>query len=102
MAKEKHENTKIEQRAIHFLETPIVENDYLYCQINSMDKELSWDGYIYVYNDTKFSNKTHDDKIPIQVKGHFDENEKEIHKKKITFPVELDVLKNYYNRLSES
>ena len=34
-----------------------------------MDKELSWDVYSYVFNEVKFSNKSFDDKIPVQIKG---------------------------------
>lgn len=49
LQKEAIDKTKIEKRAIHFLETPIVECDYLDSSINSMDKELSWDGYIYTF-----------------------------------------------------
>lgn len=97
MVKETCERTKIEKKAIHFLDTPIVECDLLDSQINSMDKELSWDGYIYTYNSKNFSNKTLDDKIPIQVKGHWDKDKKEINKKKIQFPITLEALENYYN-----
>lgn len=97
MGSDKYETTKIEKRAIHYLEAPIVDCDYLDSSINSMDKELSWDGYIYTYNEKIFSNKSLDDKIPIQVKGHRDDEHKEINRKKIQYPVELEVLKNYYN-----
>lgn len=97
METQKHETTKIEKRAIHVLEAPIVDCDYLDSSINSMDKELSWDGYIYTYHDRIFSNKSLDDKIPIQVKGHRDDEHKEINRKSIQYPVELDVLQNYYN-----
>ena len=93
MAKQRLEQTKTEKRAIHFLESPIVDCDYLDSSINSMDKELSWDGYIYTYNDKIFSNKSLEDKIPIQVKGHRDDDHIEINKKSIQFSVELDVLK---------
>lgn len=97
MTKETCERTKIEKKAIHFLDTPIVECDFMDSQINSMDKELSWDGYIYTYNSKKFSHRTLDDKIPIQVKGHWDKDKKEINKKKIQFPITLEVLENYYS-----
>ena len=54
METQKHETTKIEKRAIHVPEAPIVDGDYLDSSINSMDKELSWDGYIYTYHDRIF------------------------------------------------
>lgn len=57
----------------------------------------SWDGYIYTYHSKTFGNNTFDDKIPIQVKGHWDDQKKEINKKNIQYPVDLDVLENYYN-----
>lgn len=88
---------KIEKRAIHFLENPIVDCDYLDSSINSMDKELSWDGYIYTYHEKKFGNSSLDDKIPVQVKGHWDAQKKEVYKKNIQYPVDLEVLENYYN-----
>ena len=97
MESNKYETTKIEKKAIHFLEAPIIDCDYLDSSIRSMDKELSWDGYIYTYNNKKFSNESLDDKIPIQVKGHCDGKHKEINKQKIQYPVELDVFQNYYN-----
>ena len=93
----KIETTKIEKRAIRTLEGPIVDSDYLDSSFNSMDKELSWDGYIYVYNEVKFSNKSFDDKIPVQIKGKWDDEQKEINKQRIQFPIDLDVLDNYYN-----
>lgn len=93
----KIENSKIEKRAIRALENPIIDNDYLDSSFNSMDKELSWDGYIYVYNEVKFSNKSFDDKIPVQIKGKWDGEQKEINKQRIQYPINLDVLENYYN-----
>ena len=93
----KIETTKIEKRAIRTLEGPIVDSDYLDSSFNSMDKELSWDGYIYVYNEVKFSNKSFDDKIPVQIKGKWDAEQKEINKQRIQFHIDLDVLENYYN-----
>ena len=102
MAKQRLEQTKTEKRAIHFLESPIVDCDYLDSSINSMDKELSWDGYIYTYNDKIFSNKSLEDKIPIQVKGHRDDDHKEINKKSNEekgTPIEglsVSVVSNFY------
>lgn len=40
LQKEAIDKTKIEKRAIHFLETPIVECDYLDSSIHSMDKDF--------------------------------------------------------------
>lgn len=90
------DSIKIEKRALYALQGPIVDSDYLDDSFQAMDKELSWDGYIYSYKEKKFSNKTFDDKIPVQIKGHYDENKKEINRNRIQFPVELSILKNYY------
>lgn len=92
----KIDNSKIETRAIRALEGPIVYNDYMHSSFNSLDKELSWDGYIYTYNDLIFSNKSLVDKIPVQIKGSLDEQKKEINKDKIQYHVDLDILENYY------
>lgn len=90
------DSTKIEKRALYVLQGPIVDSDYLDDSFQAMDKELSWDGYIYSYKDKKFSNKTFDDKIPVQIKGHYDKDKKEINRERIQFQVELNVLENYY------
>lgn len=92
----KYENTKIEKKAIHTLENIIDECDYLDNSFNSMDKELSWDGNIYLYKEKKFSNHTLSKRIPVQIKGHMDQDGKEINKKNIQYQVYLDVLNNYY------
>ncbi|MCM1267652.1 MAG: hypothetical protein NC302_07075 [Bacteroidales bacterium] len=90
------DSTKIEKRALYVLQGLIVGSDYLDDSFQAMDKELSWDGYVYSYKEKKFSNKTFDDKIPVQIKGHYDENKKEINRNRIQFPVKLSVLENYY------
>ena len=92
----KCENVKIEKKAIHTLENIIDECDYLDDSFNSMDKELSWDGYIYLFKEKNFSNHTFSKKIPVQIKGHVAQEEKEINKKNIQYKVNLDVLENYY------
>ncbi len=51
------ESTKIEKRALYVLQGPIVDSDYLDDSFQSMDKELSWDGYIYSYKDKMFLQK---------------------------------------------
>lgn len=90
------ESTKVEKRALLLLEDLIADSDFLDESFHSMDKELSWDGYIYSYKNKKFSNKTFDDKIPVQIKGHYDKDKKEINRERIQFQVELNILENYY------
>lgn len=92
----KYENTKIENKAIHTLDYVIDECDLLDNTFNKMDKELSWDGYIYLYKEKFFSNKTFDIKIPVQIKGHVDEEELDINKKYTQYQISVDILENYY------
>ena len=83
----------IEKLATSEVIASISETDYLSASINSDDKEPSWDGHIYVYNN---KNKKKNDvvRVPVQVKGKLCTN---ISKSKITHPVEMSDLKNYYN-----
>ena len=70
-------NSKIENRAVDVLRN-VIDNHYtMDHQFNAMDKEMSWDGYIWIYKDSdKRSQKTkYDDKVPVQIKGHIDEKE---------------------------
>lgn len=90
-------NTKIEKRAIGALTSLVEKNEYLDESFSSMDKELSWDGYIYVYNDKTFSVNSFESKIPVQIKGYMDYEGKQINKERVQYPVNLGDLRNYYN-----
>lgn len=41
--------SKIENRALNTLENIIVEHPTMDCSFNSMDKEMAWDGYIWIF-----------------------------------------------------
>ena len=71
-------NTKIEDRAIGALKNIIDDDLTMISQFNSMDKEMAWDGYIWIFkeNNGDQSKKNLDDKVPVQIKGHIDEKEK--------------------------
>ncbi len=43
-------NTKIENRAIGALRNIVDEHLTMDSQFNSMDKEMAWDGYIFIRN----------------------------------------------------
>lgn len=45
----KPSNSKIEDRAIGALSNIIDDHQTMAHQFNSMDKEMSWDGYIWIY-----------------------------------------------------
>ena len=88
-------NTKIENRAIGVLQNIINAHLTMDAQFNSHDKEMSWDGYIYIYkkNDGNISKYNFDDKVPVQIKGHIDRENRYLKKQRITYQVELEDLK---------
>lgn len=94
----KPSNTKIEDRAIGALSNIIDDHQTMGHQFNSMDKEMSWDGYIWIFKNVNGSqNKdNYDDKVPVQIKGHIDENENYYNKKRITYQVALEDLEVYF------
>lgn len=89
--------TKIEKRAIVALESLIELHNAMDSSFNSMDKEMSMDGYIWLFNSNEKQDKKHyDDKVPVQIKGHIDNQNKYMDKKKITFPIDIDDLMVYF------
>lgn len=62
----------------------------------SGDKNMSWDGEIFLYLDEQFSKKNWDDKIPVQIKGTVDNCGKTINKRRIQHSANIDDLKCYY------
>lgn len=95
----KTSNSKIEDRAIGALNNIIDEHPTMEHQFKTMDKEMSWDGYIWIYKDIygKQEKKNYDDKVPVQIKGHVDEKKRYINKKSITYRVALNDLKIYFS-----
>ena len=63
-------NSKIEDRAIGALSNLIDDHQTMGHQFNSMDKEMSWDGYIWIFKNVNGSqnNDNYDDKVPVQIK----------------------------------
>lgn len=89
--------SKIEERAIRALENIIDEHSTMQSQFNRMDREMSWDGYIWIFKKGGGQNKENfDDKVPVQIKGHIDREQKYINKKRITYSVEIADLKVYF------
>ena len=85
---------KIEDRAIRALENIIDEHLTMQSQFNRMDKEMSWDGYIWIFQKCGGQNKENfDDKVPVQIKGHIDKEQKYINKTRITYSVKITDLK---------
>lgn len=59
-------SNKIELGAVNYLEELVFHHTLLHSHINKNDKEPSWDGFIYVYEDASFSN----DKLEYTLNGH--------------------------------
>lgn len=90
-------STKTEQRAVNALEAIIDEHSTMVHQFNGNDKEMSWDGYIWLYkkNDGAQSKSNFYGRVSVQIKGHNDPQHKFLNSEKISYPVELDDLKAY-------
>lgn len=89
-------NDKIEENAVHEIESIAHAHNALSPEISSHDKSMSYDGIIWLFNSSgQHSKKTFDDKIPVQVKGHIDDKEEFLNKRKITYAVEVDDLRVY-------
>ena len=93
----KPSTTKIEKRALNVLEAIINKHSAMDHTFNSDDKEISWDGYILLYesSDGNQSKKDFDSRVPVQIKGHIDDKQRYINKDKITYAVALDDLRAY-------
>lgn len=90
-------STKTEHRAVNALEAIIDEHSTMEHQISENDKEMSWDGYIWLYknNNGDQSKSNFDARVPVQIKGHNDSEHKYIGKKRISYSVELADLQAY-------
>lgn len=82
----------IETLSISAVRDSIVRSDYLDQFIADNDKEPSWDGFVYIYNDKSKKKEKLTGRMAVQVKGtennDFSNNE-------ITFRVKTSDLKNY-------
>lgn len=88
---------KIEERAINTLNNIIDGHPTMQSDFWHMDKEMCWDGYIWIYSgEIEQSKATYDDKVSVQIKGHIDKKEKYLSKDRITYPVNLADLKVYF------
>lgn len=91
-------NTKTEKRALNALESIIDNSPIMDYTFNSADKEMAWDGYIWIFKNSDIeSKKNYDDKIPVQIKGHVDTTEKYVNESEITYSVNKEDLNLYFN-----
>ena len=88
---------KTEHRALNALEAIIDEHCTMDHQFNGDDKEMSWDGYIWLYkkNNGDQSGKNFDARVPVQIKGHYDRNHEHLNRDTISYPVRLTDLEAY-------
>lgn len=89
--------SKTENRALNTLESLIDEHETMSYCFNSMDKEMSWDGYISLpkQTDKQESKENFEARIPVQIKGHNDPHEQYINKDRITWSVDIADLRAY-------
>lgn len=82
----------IENAAVSAVKNAIAYCDRLKAEINSGDKEMMWDGDIFLFSNKLQSKETLIARIPVQLKGKSTED---INKKTISYPVEVSCLKGY-------
>lgn len=86
---------KVEVLSVSALKQLIAKHPYLDDELNQKDKSPSWDGFIYVYSDKKLNKGSLEVRVPVQIKGI---NKPDlINKAWITYPAEIEDLRNYYN-----
>lgn len=86
---------KIEVLSVSALQQLIAKHPYLDEELNQKDKSPSWDGFIYVYSNEKLNKGSLEIRVPVQIKGINKPNV--INKSWITYPAEINDLRNYYN-----
>lgn len=89
--------SKIEERALSALREIIDKHSTMQPEFHNMDKEMSWDGYIWIFcSETDRCKESYDDKVPVQIKGRIDHSKKYLNKKKINYSVDLADLRVYF------
>ena len=87
-------STTIETLSTTAVAESITLTDFLQPKINENDREVSWDGFIYIYDDKACSKDKLKGRLAVQVKG---KECKSISKKEISYPMETADLRNYLN-----
>ena len=86
------DNKAIETLSINAVRDSIVVSDYLDQFIADNDKEPSWDGFVYIYNDKSKKKCTLTGRVPVQVKGkQCDDHSND----EISYQVSITDLNNY-------
>ena len=82
----------IETLAINAVRDSIVLSDFIDQFIADNDKEPSWDGHVYIYNDKSKTKAAFYGRVPVQVKGTEKNN---FSKEEISFSIDLVDIRNY-------
>lgn len=82
---------QLETSSVNQLKLTLIATSYLDPAINEGDKEPSWDGFVYVH-DNKENKKKNIGKVPVQVKGSYQQN---ILLREIKYQAEVVDLRNY-------
>ncbi|TKI46726.1 hypothetical protein [Bacillus mycoides] len=85
---------KIEEIAVQSVKREILRCDLLSDEIPTNDKTPTWDGEIWVYNNTNQKKDTLYGKVPVQVKG---KKVGKLSRKEIKYKLMKADLENYYN-----
>lgn len=85
-------STTIETLATTAVAESIALTDFLQPKINDNDREVSWDGFIYIYDDKACSKDKLKGRLAVQVKG---KECKSLSKKEISYQMEVADLRNY-------
>lgn len=88
---------KTEEIAVGKLERVIDLHDTMQSNIKKGEKGISYDGSISLFNvnSSDRTKKSFEFDVPVQVKGHLDDQNKYLDKKDITYSIELEDLVNY-------
>lgn len=85
-------SNKIEQIGVDALNMEIDKHSLLDTYIHSKDREPSWDGHIYVFNNENMSVESMIGRVPVQVKG---EDVEKFSGKEKKYTVDVADLRNY-------
>lgn len=87
---------KVEQKAINKIESLIDDIEYFLHKFKDMDKNISWDGTIEMYNGNPDIKQNYDYTIDVQAKGRTTHNKK--FNSKYRFPLDRADLENYLKK----
>ncbi len=85
---------RIETLSIDAVRDSIVASDYLDQFIQDNDKEPSWDGFIYIYNNKRKRKRDLIGRVPAQIKG---KETNDFSNEEISYPIKTNDLNNYLN-----